>query len=278
LPQFTTEIRSAGVDTLTCSAERDKSGSHLLELARQLQLAEARHGSKLSPFKRAVYSGVQSAHVAWGEQKDRVLVELRGRWAHDWWNSVLPLASKVSRLDVQVSVFQEPYDHDMALRLYLGDRKRAEQRGRPSQFRYQGEADGGSTLYIGKGASRYQGRLYERYFKSHQEDELNVWRYEVQCRRERARQVADLIRGTEDVRPFLSGLVHQHFARRGVVPIFDPQTDVSVAPLPEAETDSHKSLNWLASSVRPALARHEAWGTHEQAIRALGIEPTGEHL
>ena len=267
-----TDVLSAGVDTLTCSAERDRNGAHLMELAKSLQLAEARHGSKLSPFHRAVYSGVQSQHVAWGEKKDRVLVELRGRWAYDWWESVVSLADKVSRIDVQVSVRQQPYDHEMALRLYLADRKAAQQRGRPPKMKLIGESDGGTTLYIGRGASRYQARMYERFFKSKQEEDKDVWRYEVQSRRERAQQMADVGRRAGDIQPFVQAVVHSHFKRRGVVPIFHPAADVSMAPLPNPTSDKQKSLRWLGSSVAPAIARHREWGSYDEAIAALALD------
>lgn len=272
MSHFSTDVRSAGVDTLTCTCQADERGSHMVELARQLQLAEARHDSKLHPFKRAVYSGVQSSHVGWAEKKDRVLVELRGRYAYDWWRSFVSLADKVSRLDVQVSVRQKPYDHDMALRLYLGEREHAQQRGRPSTFRMQGESDGGTTLYIGTGASRYQARLYERWYKEQDPANEDVWRYELQARRDRADQLARLLVQADDPERFVSGAVHRHFLRRGVAPIFAPASVVSIDPLPKGETDREKSLRWLGSSVSPVLDRHRAWGSYNEAVEALGIK------
>lgn len=272
MPQFSTTVLSVGVDTLTCSAPWEGGRFSFIDLAQGLMREEAAHGSKSSPFKRGSYRGVQTKHVGLAFKPERVLVELRGVQAHEYWIHALERAEKVSRIDVEVSVRQHPYQRSMVLDLWLRDRKAAEQRGRPSAFRLQAEADGGTTLYIGRGASRYQARLYERYYKTHQKEDREVWRYEVQCRRERAQQVADLISGVGDVQPFLQAVVHQHFNRRGVVPIFDPKAHADVAPLPEGETDKEKSLNWLATNVAPALSRHRAWGSYEKAKRALGID------
>lgn len=277
MPHCSATIVSTGVDTLTCSADKGERGAHLLALAKSLQLAECRKGSKLSPFKRAVYSGVQSSHVAWGEKKDRWLVELRGRWAHDWWNSILPLADKVSRVDLEVTVRQEPYDRDMALRLWRDDREKASQRGRPANFRLIAEAAGGTTLYVGNSASRYQGRLYEANYKHPKEGMEDCWRYEVQSRRERAAQMALLARGCGELQPFVQAAVHRHFAKRGVQPIYDSRTDVEVAPLPERETDKAKSLAWLGQAVAPALERHREWESYEEALIILGVNPPLEH-
>lgn len=272
MPQYSTAVLSVGVDTLTCSAPWEGGRFSFIDLAQGLMRDEAAHGSKSSPFKRGSYRGAQTKHVGLAFKPDRVLVELRGVQAHDYWIHALDRAEKVSRIDVEVSVRQQPYERSMALDLWLRDRKAAEQRGRPSSFRLQAEADGGTTLYIGRGASRYQARLYERYYKTHQREDRQVWRYEVQCRRERAQQVADLLIGSPDPLSEAAGIVHQHFSRRGVAPIWRPEMVVAVAPLPEGETDRDKSLRWLGQSVEPALARHRAWGSYEKALRVLGID------
>lgn len=276
MPHLSTTIRSAGVDTLTCSAALREDGNPLLDMAYQLMLDEVAHKSKLSRFQRAVFRGYQSTHVGWGVSRGRLLVELRGNAAYQHALTAISMAEKVSRLDVQVSVFQHPYDHDMALNIYLGAREKAAQRGRPSTFRMQGESDGGTTLYVGSGASRYQARLYERFYKSHDKAEKDVWRYEVQTRRERAMQMAGILQQSPDAIPTIQGAVHGHFARRGVVPIFDPQAEVRVEALPESETDRERSLRWLGSSVAPALDRHRKWGSYQEAMQALGIYRTGE--
>lgn len=276
MPYPSTTVLSAGVDTLTCSAPWGGGIHSMISLAQYLQREDAAHGSKTSPFKRGSYRGAQTAHVGLAFKPERVLVELRGEVAHEFWPHFTEQAEKVSRIDVEVSVRQEPYDHEMALRLWHMGREEAQQRGRPSDFRLNAEADGGTTLYIGQGASRYQGRLYERFFKTHQEEDRQVWRYEVQSRRERAQQMAGVLVGMADIQPIIQAAVHRHFACRGIQPIYDPSADFKMAPLARPTTDQAKSLNWLATSVAPALRRHVAWGSYPHALRALGIEATGE--
>lgn len=272
LRQYSTVVLSAGVDTLTCSVPWEGGINSFIDLAQGLQREDQAAGSKVSPFKRGSYRGAQTKSCGIGFKPGRVLAELRGTLAHEYWPHFTERAEKVSRLDVEVSVRQEPYDHDLALRLWLTDRKETTQRGRPSDFRLQAEAAGGTTLYVGTGASRYQARLYERWYKTHAEGDKNVWRYEVQCRRERAQQVAALCLTAGDAQALIQGAVHRHFTIRGLDPIFDSETDVRVAPLPTSETDREKSLRWLGSSVAPALERHKAWGSYEKAKRVLGLE------
>lgn len=266
-----TTVLSAGVDTLTCSRPWEGGIDSFIDLAQYLQRDEASHGSKVAPFKRGSYRGAQTKHVGIGFAPGRVLAELRGNVAHEFWPHFLERAEKVSRLDVEVSARQHPYDHDMALRLYLGERERAKQRGRPAKFRMQGEADGGTTLYIGTGASRYQARLYERFFKTKAQEDREVWRYEVQCRRERALQMAQQLACSGDPGPLAADCVYSHFAQRGVTPIFDPREVASLAPLPRPETDQARSLRWLSLSVAPALERHRSWGSYTDALKVLGV-------
>lgn len=270
-PQFSTSVLSAGVDTLTCSAPWEGGSFSFIDLAMYLQRDEAAHGSKTAYFKRGSYRGVQTRHVGLGFAPGRVLAELRGDVAHEFWPHFLDRAERVSRIDLEVSVKQHPYQHDMALQLYLADHEQARERGRPATLRMIGEAAGGTTLYIGKGASRYEARLYERFYKTLNTADREVWRYEVQARRERAQQLAGMAASVPDFSPWVQAVVRQHFDRRGVPPIFDSSTDVRVSPLPEAETDRDKSLRWLGSSVAPALERHRAWGSYDRAKQVLGI-------
>lgn len=272
MPHSSTAVILTGPDTITCSAPFAENRAELYAVGRLLVDQEKKAGAKVSPFKRGPYRGYTTPGAAWAVARGRVLVELRGATAHEWWAATLPLADKVSRLDLEVTVRQQPYDHDMALRLYLGDRENARQRGRPAKFRLEGESDGGSTLYIGKGASRYQARLYEAGYKHPKQGMDEAWRYEVQTRRERAQQVADLLSGAKDAPSFVQAAVHKHFVRRGVDPIFDPSIDVEIAPLPKAETDSERSLRWLGAAVAPALERHREWGTYEEAKHAIGLK------
>ncbi|HEX2924133.1 MAG TPA: hypothetical protein VHS28_08915 [Chloroflexota bacterium] len=272
MPHSTTRLVSVGPDTLTCTAPWEGSVDSFIDLTQGLIRDELAHGARQTYFKRGSYRGIQTRHVGLAFKPGRVLAEVRGVVAHEFWPHYLDRAEKVSRLDLEVSVKQEPYDHDLALRLWRDEREAATQRGRPSKFKLIAEAAGGTTLYVGTGASRYQGRLYEAVYKHPGQGMEDTWRYEVQCRRERAQQMAQLLVDAPDADPFVAAAVHRHFSRRGVPPIFTPTTEAVVPPLDESETDRDASLRWLGQSVRPALHRHVAWGSYEKALKVLGVD------
>lgn len=277
MPQSTTTITSAGIDWLTISAPNDERGLTLRELGVQALIDQAAKGNRVHPFHRGIYYGGTCGGVGVGEHKDRTLLEITGGLADLWAPALLPLAEKISRIDVQVSVRQEPYDHMLALRAWAKSILRARQEGRQPDYDLYARRTKGSTLYIGEGASRFRARLYERWYKEQVPENENVWRYEVQARRERARQVGSLLPKGASALPWAKGYVHSHFARRGVEPIFDGGTAVSLPPLVEGVSDREKTLEWLAQSVRPALSRLEGWGALDQALRVLGVQTNVGH-
>lgn len=272
MPQCTTAITSSGVDWLTLSAPVDGNGNHLRELGVELLMDSAKKGNRVRPFKRGTYYGGATNHVGVGEYQNRVLVELSGAVADEWWRELVPLAEKVSRIDLQVSVRQEPYDKMLAMRSWAKSLVRARAEGRPPDYDLFARRTQGSTLYIGQGASRFRARLYERWYKDPIDENVDTWRYEVQARRERALQVAGLLSQQHAPETWTQAFVHQHFDARGVPPIFAAEATAPLPPLPEPSPDRDRSLAWLARTVQPVMKRLDSWGATREALRALGVE------
>ena len=273
--ESTIAVQGVGVDWITATAHSEPNRSGLLRLGVNWLMNDAQRGNRVTPYRMARYYGGHTKHYGVAEWQGRVLVAVGGADAHDVYEQVLAFAENVSRIDLQVSVRQEPYDADMALRVWGENRADRRIEGRPSQYDLYARRGSGSTLYIGDGSSRYLARLYERYPKTHQEEDLHVWRYEVEAKRERAKQAADMLLEDPDKDGFIYGYVRQHFAARGVVPIFPPDRPVDVPPLTVEPPDKARSLAWLRSSVRPAIERLEQWGAAREAWDALGL-PTND--
>lgn len=277
MPHSTASVQSVGVDTLTCSAGEDGNLDHLRELGVDLLMRSAERKNRVGYFKRGPYVGGQTRQIGYGEHNGRGLVELRGELAREWWPEVLPLAGKVSRIDVQVTVRQEPYDSDLAWRAWEAARTLAKMEGRPPRYTLWADASRGSTLYVGRLGSRFLGRLYEKGKEDPKGGWGDSWRYEVQARRERAEQVAAELGGASEREATMAALVHSHFGNRGVAPIFDPGKPFALAPLPPEATDTAKSLTWLAKSVAPVIQRLYSAGEYDAALKVLGIGETLEH-
>lgn len=271
LTEFTITPVSVGVDWLTVTASEGKQRDMLLEYGIELMMADAAQGNRVTPYKMARYYGGHTKHVGVGEWQGRVLVAVGGAQANDEAPELLALAQNCSRIDLQVSVRQEPYDPMLAFHTWLDSYQERTIEGKPSQYDLYARQHGGTTLYIGDGSSRYLARLYERFYKTGAEADRDVWRYEVEAKRERAAQAVGLLRSAADPVAFTRSYVYQHFSTRGVVPIFQGAAPFVCPPLEAPEPDKARSLRWLAKSVRPALKRLDAWGAHDEWLRALDV-------
>jgi hypothetical protein len=270
--QYTTELVGVGCDWITATAKDEPNRSSLLRLGVNLMMEDAAKGNKVGPYKMARFVGGHSKYVGVGEWEGRVLVAVAGRAALDTWPMVAELAQNVSRIDLQVSVRQHPYDRQLAIRTWMESTAARDIEGKPAQFDLYARKGEGSTLYIGDGSSRYLARLYERYPKTREAHDLGVWRYEVEAKRERAAQAAEMLRVAVDPAETCYAYVHQHFAKRGVLPIFPPGISLDIPPLPREQTDDDKSLRWLGKSVRPVLQRLDRHGLRDRMW--LAIAPT----
>lgn len=270
-------VKSVGVDTLTASAGEEGQLQELRRLGADLLVESAARGNRTHYFKRGPFVGVQTRDVGLADWRGRGLVELRGARAREHWADILPLSDKVSRIDVQVTVEEEPYNDARAVLAWFRSSRRAKREGRPPEYTLWADAAKGSTLYIGRLGSRFLARMYEKGKEEPDGPWENCWRYEVQARRERAEQMADLVKRVGDVQQSIPPLVHSHFASRGVEPIFDPQAAYELPPLPEEPPDTDRSLKWLGSSVAPVIQRLYDAGVYDQALARLGIGRTLEN-
>ncbi len=272
--EYTITPVSVGIDWLTVTAKEGEQRDRLLERGVDLLMEDAALGNRVRPFRMGRFYGGKARHVGVGQWDNRVLVAVGGAKADAVAGELLALSQNCSRIDLQVSVRQEPYDADLAKRTWEESRAERLIEGRPPQYDLYARRGEGTTLYIGSGHSRYLARLYERYAKTHEEADRDVWRYEVEAKRERAQQAAELWQGASDPRLFTEGYVHAHFANRGVTPIFPADEPFTPPPIPERGTDATRTLAWLRESVKPCLRRLDGWGEGDAALRALGITPS----
>lgn len=276
MPEYTIDAVSIGCDWLTVTAKEGPQVALLREYGIELMMADAAKGNKIGPYKMARFYGGHTKHIGVAEWHGRVLVAVGGAMADQEAPELLKLAQNVSRIDLQVSVRQEPYDALLAYDAWLVNRRERLIEGRPAQYDLYARAQAGTTLYIGDGNSRYLARLYERWQKTKDAGEKDVWRYEVEAKRERAAQVAGLYQSANYQPDWTAGFVHQHFARRGVEPIYSPSVAVTVPPLQHDDSDKTSSLRWLSKSVAPVIRRLEGWGASAEWRKALGLPAEGQ--
>lgn len=264
-------VRSAGVDWLTVSAHDSPKREQLREWGIEAMMADAAPGNTVGPFALRGWKGGGTRHIQVGEKRDAVIVRLMGGIALDTWKAAYGLSDHCSRIDIQTTVEQQPFDKDLAVECWANASETRTRTGRRPQLDLYARAGRGATLYVGDRASRLFARLYDRYAKTGLEADRNQWRYEVEAKRERAEQVAALLAARDDPGALSAALVFDHFDSRGVLPIFDPGDCFHLPGLPPEETDDDRSLRWLKSSCRPVLTRLHAHGRGEDLRRSLDL-------
>jgi Replication initiation factor len=277
----TATIVSVGVDWVTASAAEGPRAELLREYGLRVVGTEATKGDRMFEASRHGLSGWRTRHAVciWNDQ--RTVVELHEHLSHEQWEDVLELADNCSRIDAEVTVRQEPFDRQLAIRQWsdsLGQRTEA---GKEPYYDLYARRGRGNTLYIGSGASLYKARLYDKGRQSRLPVYADCWRYEVQARDERASQVVQHIQASSDARSDVAGIVRQHFLTRGVVPIFDAEPIADLPPLPRPPSDAERALGWIETAWRPTLGRLASWQAERDAWRVLGFayDPrTGEKL
>lgn len=271
----TTTVISAGIDWLTVTASEGKQHDLLREYGVELLMDDAKKGNRVFPFRLRGYEGGSTKHIQIGERGPSVLVRLMGSIADTEWQEALALAQGCSRIDLQVSVRQEPFDRDMAIRTWQEAKAEREAEGKPPQLDLYARKNQGSTLYIGDRASRFFARMYDRWAKTKEDADLGVWRYEVEAKRERAVQVAGLLQQASSPPDLTRAYVYGHFSHRGVEPIWGEECPFRPDPLHNEPTDAERSIRYLERVARPVLDRLSSWGRLADGLRALGPAGSG---
>lgn len=269
--EYTTSTQSAGVDWLTVTAHEAPKSHLLREWGIETMMADASQGNKVTPFALRGWKGGGTRNVQVGEKGGAVIVRLMGGIALDKWGDAYEVSDHCSRIDIQATVRQEPFDPNLPMECWAlaSETRRAD--GRPPQLDIYARAHRGSTLYVGDRSSRLFARLYNRYAKTGVESDLHTWRYEVEAKRERAEQIVGLLAASDDPGQLAAAVVFDHFDARGVVPIFEPTDCFKLPPLPPEESDDDRSLRWLKASCKPVLARLHAHGREADLSRTLGV-------
>lgn len=260
----------ASVDWLTATARSDVGKAQFEVIGKNIGAAQRSSGNALKPFGWQGYSGIQCGELTWGERHDSGILRISGPLAAVNWRAILPWATNVSRLDLEVTVRFSRFPSHLAQDGYsslLADYP--EEAVRPN-FNLRMESHGGETLYLGKGASDKYARLYNKAKESNDPAYRNCWRYEIELKNRPAWTAIQHLAASAEESPLIATYVWRHFADRHVAPTFPPAVGDGLLPVPRARSTDERRLVWLATQVRACVQDLLTRG-HGPAIRqALG--------
>ncbi len=220
------------------------------------------------------FDGVFCSGFYWGKSKDGLyFVQMSGSASEYCWVRIAPAASKVTRLDLAVTIsFQEPYK-GLAADHY---EKAGKGVNRQRKYTIYQNSKGGQTLYVGSSKSEMMGRVYDR-AKEADVEHGYTWRYEVQIRKPKCHHLAlSLLQAWIDDKPVkreIVGYVWRWFKTRGISPQFqgNPTNLDDVCVELKAET-ARRKLHWLSTQVQPTVKRLVDVGLYDEVVKALGLD------
>lgn len=264
------------VDWLTATWKReDANNASIITSIIGFEQRLMRDGNTQELTQWQGYSGRKTGSFFVGERDDGYCLRVSGSTAHLAFTSIYRPTMHVSRLDVAVTVWLTHDFANVGLNA-LSDARYAKMGGKvkhPTAITHYESDDGGFTLYLGRRSSRAYARLYNKEVESGDIYYEGSWRYEVELHNASATETAqELLYSLFPVEEAICSAVWKYFHSKGVQPTFDnfPQGVEIVLPRRE-ETTIERSIKWLASQVKPTVAKLVALGYTSDVLEALGL-------
>lgn len=267
---YSFSLYNTGVDWLTATAKAGLAGRPFRELQTALTDEERAAGGDVKPATLRDYTGHRGEGFFVGRRAADSLVILSGARAAARWSEYVAVASNVSRLDLQATVWTHGEQPQLAREAWHHLRALPPGRGRPRSLTLIQSHPRGETLNIGRRTSDAYGRLYDWSAAHTKEEARTIWRYEVEFKRGYAASKAAALAGSACHRTFTSCEVKRWFTLRGVLVPYDT-TESRDSREQGLEVKSRDTLAWLESSVQKTIARTINRHGLERTLTALGL-------
>jgi len=264
-------VVSAGIDWLTCTA---KNGERSLALERVSDMHIADLGpTDEKPVNQSWlgFDGYKCKGLFFGRREHDVMLCLSGNLSHDLGRVAIEASTNVSRLDLQVTLYTEGEEVQLARDTWMHLKKVPKGNGRPRTFSMVIGHPVGQTLYVNSRASDNFGRIYDKGIESKLAPAGMLWRYEVEFKREVARHEAHELAPSQQLSIDAGDRVRSWYTKRQVEPPFPAMGSLSYkcGRLQDNHTDV---LTWFRNSltrtVEKAIEKHGL----ELVLDSLGLQ------
>lgn len=273
---MTNVIRNAGVDFYSGGMHAGSAGfAQAMELSMSILLDLHAQGARLEPYKRLGYEGNYAVGAFYGEREDGSLWQFPGGIAHEAFIALAPYADRSSRIDVQVTFEQDPFNPNWAAEEYdrLMTNVKGAKIGSVKGLELYTNNKGGQTIYVGSRQSDSYICIYQKGAQTGEDIYQNCWRVECRYKNRYAAMLQEkLKRQTRTLSQAAYAVVLSHAERAGIDLALDPRPSLSIEPPRGAvKSDVLATLQWLEKSVRPAINRLRKLGIERDALLALGL-------
>jgi hypothetical protein len=267
---YSFSLYNTGVDWLTATAKAGGQGRPFRALGNALRDKERAAGGDVVPATLRDYAGHRGDGFFYGARSEDSIIILSGPRAAAHWREYVAVASNVSRLDLQVTLWTHGEQPHIAREAYHRLRRLPAGRGRPRSLTLIQSHPRGETLNIGRRTSDAYGRCYDWAAAHTKEEARTIWRYEVEYKRHYAARKAAALSAASCARTFTSLEVKQWFEVRGLPVPFDAgdARHSDEASLKEANRDV---LRWMEESLSKTIAKQINRHGLTRVLSALGL-------
>lgn len=262
-----TELLECGVDWITCTWDIDMPASIVGMVEEDFHFnTEGRKGKWLQ------YTGMTTREAFFGTSPSGYLLRLSGGSAFSFWHRYAGSAKHVSRLDIQATVRLNSCNRELAAQMSQSASVAAMDNQNYPQRRLISSFGRGDTFSLGDRSSDTYLRIYDKELESGEEEYKECWRFELEHKAGRAKQVALHLLQVPSVPIAINTLLLGHCHEYGLwIPV--PPLGVPMRiPAIRRERDDDKSLRWLDTQVRATVARLIDNGRIEEVYYALGLK------
>jgi len=264
------EVVSSGVDWLTATVHGEARRAMWGVKGPQVVSAQMAAGNRRLDIRRLGYEGQASGEVWWGERKDSAILCLSGPLAERECSYVLSSAEHISRIDLAVTARLAPPQVNLAMTGYALAQKVGRNGALPFKCGLLQSTDGGETLYIGRRQSDVYLRLYNKGIESADPAYAGCWRWEAELKGGAAESVGRECNRVADRASYVMGFVGHSFRQRGVPVPWTAADAPLVHEVGWRRSDHDRTIEWLKTSVAPALRRLQVAGLMRETALACG--------
>jgi len=244
-----------GIDYLTATLPLgDRNEQAFLLAGHMLQKEAQNEGNVFKPQEVLGYDGTLCGPVFVGTGVQGSMVRISSQRAFQGAQALRPVQPRITRIDLQVTVFYEA-DSEVIVRRHYEEARQAAYG--PSGLPKRGverheKIDGGYTVNIGSRSYQHFGRIYDKYKESKDNEYAGAIRYEVELKGKPARQAYALLEISDvAVHEQIASFVAEWFGKRGVRPswLFEVGK-LDLVPVKRETSDTARRLKWLRTQVR----------------------------
>lgn len=264
-------IISSGTDWLTVTEVTGPRAKDLEMIAYDIQQQFIPRDALPKSWKGQGYTGHTIGGLAFGTRNDHeAILRLSGELARKAYPAIAIDWTRVTRIDLQVTVAFKQRDDRMALRKYEELRNSTKSGKIDSPYKLI-SSNTGDTLYFGKRTHATMLRFYDKSLDYGMEQTGYAWRYEVEYKKRKAKNIAKTVAFMKDPYSEIAALVAAEYKARDFKPAFYSTGTVTAMEVGLAYKTPTSQLKWLEKCVAPVVTKLIDLGYEDQVINKLRL-------